>query len=195
MRGLLVAVERVTCVDNTCCGFRRSGARTCNRCSRPTNTRPPAIGDTLAGPAGTPLGSQATGGDGDASTNAAASPDLETQHDLPRIALPADFVRRVRTLSSHTLLHIPKSCRFRMLTITVTCWLGMAVGSAAHTTAEEGRSKLLLASVPQGSAAADEVAKRLELWESGQLESLLQRIEQQTIVIHRNRSRGNKRGA
>ena len=82
-----------------------------------------------------------------------------------------------------------------MLAITAACWLGMAVGSAPHTTAEEGRSKLLLASVPQGSTAADEVAKRLDLWENGSLETLVQRIEQQAIVNQRNRSRGSKGAA
>lgn len=50
-RALLVAVERVTCIDSTCCGFRRSGARTCNRCNQTTSTRPPAVGEIMLGPA------------------------------------------------------------------------------------------------------------------------------------------------
>ena len=51
-RALLVAVERVTCTDSTCGGFRRAGARTCNKCSQPTPARPPAVGDCIMGPLG-----------------------------------------------------------------------------------------------------------------------------------------------
>ena len=60
--------------------------------------------------------------------------------------------------------------------------------------AEEGRSKFLLASKVQGCAAADEVAKRLDLWEANQLEAIRQQIEQQIIVIMLTRKRGTKGG-
>ena len=46
---------------------------------------------------------------------------------------------------------------------------------------------MLLGAVPQGVAAADEVSKRLDLWEAGQLEALLQRLEQQKIVMLKGR--------
>eukprot|EP00973_Karenia_brevis_P091157 12406186-Karenia_brevis.AAC.1 len=69
----------------------------------------------------------------------------------------------------------------RALKVTVTCWTGLALGSVSMALAEEGRFKLLLSAVPEGTSAADEVSTRLDLWESGQLEVLLQRIEQQRI--------------
>ena len=74
-----------------------------------------------------------------------------------------------------------------MLKVTQPCWRGLALGSASLATAEEGRSKMLLGAVPQGVAAADEVSKRLDLWEAGQLEALLQRLEQQKIVMLKGR--------
>ena len=46
--------------------------------------------------------------------------------------------------------------------------------AGTNTQRQEGRSKLLLASVPPGVGAADEVAKRLTLWEERRLEGLLE---------------------
>ena len=71
----------------------------------------------------------------------------------------------------------------RMLDATVSCWEGMAMGSATHARAEEGRTKLLLAALPEGVAAADEVAARLSLWEAGDFEALLQKVEQPRNAI------------
>ena len=72
-----------------------------------------------------------------------------------------------------------------MLNVTEKC----SLNSPSHALAEEGRSKLLLGAVPEGAAAADEVAARLDLWESGEFERLLRRAEQQFIVIRRRRLR------
>ena len=193
-RALLVAVERVTCIDSTCCGFRRSGSRKCNRCNQTTSTRPPAVGDIMpgTGTSGTPLGAQNADSDTATPTTSTDSTDVDTQHDLPRRTLPRDFVRRIRVLLAHTLLRIPKSCRLRMLCITVFCWLGLAFGSPLYSSLEKGRSKLLLASVTERTAAADEVARRLDLWENDQLEALLQRVEQQVITMRRGRTRKGK---
>jgi hypothetical protein len=66
----------------------------------------------------------------------------------------------------------------------------MALGSHSHAAAEEGRSKLLLGGVPVGTSAADEVASRLALWENGEFERLLQRAEQQIIVIRKAANKG-----
>ena len=67
---------------------------------------------------------------------------------------------------------------------------GISAGSSTHALAEEGRSKLLLGAIPEGTSAADEVSARLRLWESGNFEMLLQRGEQQIIVSRRLRARG-----
>ena len=106
------------------------------------------------------------------------------------LGLPGDFTQRVRKLPCHTLLHIPISCRLRVLNIMENTLQGMNAGSSSHALAEEGRSKLLLGAVPEGASAADEVSARLRVWESGSFEALLQRPEQQVIVSRRLRARG-----
>ena len=47
---------------------------------------------------------------------------------------------------------------------------------------EEGRTKLLLAPVPEGMTAVSEVDQRLSLWERGSFSELLQRAEEQRII-------------
>ena len=83
--------------------------------------------------------------------------------DLPSLHLQPDFTRRVRSLPANTMLHIPSSCRLRVIAATALCWQGMFQGSNESSMLEEGKSKLLLASVCPGLGAADEVAKRLTL--------------------------------
>ena len=186
-RDLLVAIERVTCVDSRCGGFRRVGARCCNKCSQPTHVRPPQIGDVIPGPLSVlpnidPLMDTS-------SSTAEASTPVARDAEL---ALPSDFCDRVRKLPSNTLLHILKSCRMRLLQVTEKCLVNTALNSPSYALAEEGRSKLLLGAVPEGTAAADEVAARLDLWENSEFDSLLRRAEQQLIVISRRRAaRGN----
>ena len=53
----------------------------------------------------------------------------------------------------------------------------MAQGRDVYAQLEEGRSKLLLSTVPQGLSAATEVLKRLTLWEEQSFETLLQRAQ------------------
>ena len=48
--------------------------------------------------------------------------------------------------------------------------------------------------MPQGVAAADEVSTRVGLWESRQFEALLQRAEQQRIVIGKSNVRKKQAG-
>ena len=45
-----VAIERVTCSTPSCGGFRRSGAKVCNRRGQATPARPPAVGDIIMDP-------------------------------------------------------------------------------------------------------------------------------------------------
>ena len=71
----------------------------------------------------------------------------------------------------------------------------MSLGSHSHAAVEEGRSKLLLGAVPVGTSAADEVASRLALWENGEFERLLQRAEQQIIVIRKAANKGRPTAA
>ena len=105
-RALLTAVDRVTCTSDICGGFRRAGARSCNRCAQPTDARPPAVGDLLPVPRGSTLGAPAAQADDDGSAGQDTTAETGGQHDLPRITLPSNFVRRVRSLSPpHAAAH------------------------------------------------------------------------------------------
>ena len=48
--------------------------------------------------------------------------------DLPPVDLPGDFTQRIRALPSNTILHVPASCRLRMISAVAQCWNGMAQG-------------------------------------------------------------------
>ena len=174
---LFTAIERVTCTAPACGGLRRMGARVCNRCGQASQARPPQVGDVIMGPLGLPAsGEDAVMADADA----AVTPSLVV--DLPVIDLPSDFTQRIRALPSSTVLHVPASCRLRMISVVAQCWNGMAQGRDDYAQLEEGRSKLLLSSVPQGLSAATEILKRLTLWEERRFEALLQRAEEQLVV-------------
>ena len=58
----------------------------------------------------------------------------------------------------------------------------MAQGRDDYAQLEEGRSKLLLSTVPQGLSVVSEVQKRLTLWEERSFEALLQRAEEQFLL-------------
>ena len=112
--------------------------------------------------------------------DAPATPSLTV--DLPLVDLPVDFTQRIRALPSSTILHVPASCRLRMICVVARCWNGMAQGRDDYAQLEEGRSKLLLSTVPQGLSVATEVQKRLTLWEEQNFETLLQRAEEQLLL-------------
>ena len=69
-----------------------------------------------------------------------------------------------------------------MISVVAQCWNGMAQGRDDYAQLEEGRSKLLLSTVPQGLSVASEVQKRLTLWEERSFETLLQRAEEQLLL-------------
>ena len=58
-------------------------------------------------------------------------PDLQT--GLPPVNLPPDFTQQIRALPANTLLHIPCSCRLRMIAAVAQGWQGMAHGNAKST--------------------------------------------------------------
>ena len=178
---LFTAIERVTCTAPACGGLRRVGARVCNRCGQASQARPPRVGDTIMGPLGAPVsGEDTTMVDADVNV----PPSLTV--DLPPVDLPADFTQRIRALPSSTILHVPASCRLRMISAVARCWNGMAQGRDDCAQLEEGRSKLLLSTVLQGLSVATEVLKRLTLWEEQSFETLLQRAEEQLLLKRRS---------
>ena len=136
---LFTAIERVTCTAPACGGLRRVGARVCNRCGQASQPRPPLVGDIIMGPLGAPVsGEDTTMVDADVNV----TPSLTV--DLPPVDLPGDFTQRIRALPSNTILHVPASCRLRMISAVAQCWNGMAQGLDDYPQLEEGRSKLLL---------------------------------------------------
>ena len=185
---LFTAIERVTCTALACGGLRRVGARVSNRCGQASQARPPRVGDIIMGPLGAPVsGEDATVVDAEAP----ATPSLT--EDLPPVDLRADFTQRVRALPSSTILHVPASCRVRMINAVARCWNGMAQGRDDYAQLEEGRSKLLLSTVPQGLSAT-EVLKRLTLWEEQSFETLLQRAEEQLLLKRKSGKRRKTSG-
>ena len=66
----------------------------------------------------------------------------------------------------------------------------MAQGSNEYSMLEEGRSKLMLALVPPRMGTADEVAKRLTLWEERRFEDQLRRAEERLLT---NRKAGKRK--
>ena len=181
---LFTAIERVTCTAPACGGLRRVGARVCNRCGQ---ARPPQVGDVIMGPLGAPVSGEDTVM-ADAEVN--VTPSLTV--DLPPVVLPADFTERIRALPSNTISHVPASCRLRMISAVARCWNVMAQGRDDYARLEEGRSKLLLSTVPQGLSVATEVLKRLTLWEEQSFETLLQRAEEQ-LLLKRHKTGGPPR--
>ena len=177
---LFTAIERVTCTAPACGGLRRVGVRVCNRCGQASQARPPRVGDIIMGPLGAPVsGEDTTMVDADVNV----TPSLTV--DLPPVDLPGDFTQRIRALPSNTMLHVPASCRLRMISAVAQCWNGMAQGRDDYAQLEEGRSKLLLSPVPQGLSAATEVLKRLTLWEEQRFETLLRRAAEQLLLKRR----------
>ena len=107
---LFTAIERVTCTTPACGGLRRVGARVCNRCGQASQARPPRVGDITMGTLGAPVsGEDTTMVDADVNV----TPSLTV--DLPPVDLPGDFTQRIRALPSNTILHVPASCRLRMI--------------------------------------------------------------------------------
>ena len=171
---LFAAIERVTCTAPACGGLRRMGARVCNRCGQASQARPLEwVMSSWAPSALPPVAEDVVMADAETP----ATPCLTV--DLPLVDLPADFTQRIRALPSSTILHVPASCRLRMISVVARCWNGMAQGRDDYAQLEEGRSKLLLSTVPQGLSVATEVQKRLTLWEERSFETLLQRAEEQ----------------
>ena len=86
------------------------GAQVCNRCGQASQARTPLVGDIIMGP----LGVSASGEDtGMVDADVTVTPSLTA--GLPLLDLPSDFTQRIRTLPSNTILHVPASCRLRMI--------------------------------------------------------------------------------
>ena len=131
-RALLVAIERVTCANPACRGFRRAGTRTCNRCLQGTDVRPPQVGDIIPGPASSFVHAPDQPA---ADTPVVSNVSQDSDAAVEPLSLPSDFSQRVRKLPCHTLLHIPISCRLRMLNIMENTLQGISASPGTHAQA------------------------------------------------------------
>lgn len=188
---LLRALDRGICSNGGCGGICRVGSRQCIRCGRTTRLRPPVVGDIVQGPA-------STARVGPSLPDASAAPaDVAATADAVQVGdatLPADFTARVRRLPANTVVHIPIECRARMAEATAECWEGLADGRQSWSLLEEGRSKLLLSSIPDGAHVPKEVATRLALFRRKDYEELLSRVEGQAASRRQNIRRGRRGG-
>ena len=102
-------------------------------------------------------------------------------------AVPAEWVARVQALPGATLVHIPAAVRLRFAVAATEVWDGMAAGLPGWCTLAEGFFKLLLANIPEGMHAPEEVALRLGFWQRREYEDLLRRVEIHTASIRSGR--------
>ena len=103
--------------------------------------------------------------------------------------LPANWADRVQALSGGSTVHVPASLRERFAAAMAQGLEDMLEGGC-H---ELGRTKLLMAPVPQTLHRRRELEERLNLWHAGSLAELLLRIEQQARAFAEQRSMGSSR--
>ena len=113
-------------------------------------------------------------------------PGAETSATVP---LPHDWCARVEALSSSSIVHTLSHLRERSAIALAQCLEDLVAGGEL----ERGRSKLLFAHIPKGLSRRCELEHRFALWQSGQLEELLTRVEEQARAMaaaqHGNQSR------
>ena len=114
----------------------------------------------------------------------------------PMVAVPTlslDFVARLRRIPANSFMHIPISQRLRMLRVARQCYNRMADGDPKWSTLTEAEERLITAPLPEGISAPVEVAQRLDLWEAGDVQGLLVKVEQQ-VRVRRTQRRRQRRG-
>ena len=160
---VLRGIGRNVCTNIECGSLQAYWNRYCTRCGFRAPARPIREGDVIQEPLARPCAPQ---------------PPVEQQLQEP-VALPADFVTRVRALPCNTMVHIPLCQRERMCTIMVSTMQGLVGGDPIAAALEEARSKLLLLPPPTGLNVKAEVATRIKLWQGGSFGELLHRVEEQ----------------
>lgn len=188
MLQILRGIERAVCSAEACRGIRRIGMRQCHRCNTAIGMRPLVLGDIIPGGRGVPLRERPV--EPPASVGDTAGDAHGTEGD---VVLPERFTERVRLLSSDTLVHIPSPCRVRMTKAATPCWEGMAARLPGWSALEEGRSRMILGGIPEGSHVDKEVAVRLDLWERRAFGELLNRLEMQAAMARQARGRRSRR--
>ena len=104
---------------------------------------------------------------------------LTRQHRGRCPSLPGDFESRLRLLPNISEPHIPKSLRERICAVASDCLEGLLDKDNNWALLCEGVSKLLLAKTPYGVSAQVEMARRLALWEGGDIAISLAYVEAQ----------------
>ena len=169
---VLIGLERGVCTGQACGAFVRLGTTRCHHCSESTILRPPCVGDTIQGAAGSsPQSTDQTQANGQ---TYASSIDSQSS-PIP----PADFTKRIRKLKSNSLIHLPLAHRNLLLRTSIECIEGFSALDPDWSTFEEGGTKLMLTNFPNGCHIPREIAIRCDLWKRRQYGELLVRVEKQ----------------
>ena len=114
------------------------------------------------------------------------SDNIGRQHRGRTPDIPIDFLARCDAITAPTLIHAPPAVREKLCAIFGDVLEGCLDNDPAWATLAQGAPRLLLVSVPRGAHITAELQKRLSLWESGHIGTLLARIEQQQCVKFRS---------
>ena len=93
--------------------------------------------------------------------------------------LPQCFDDRVDDLTSQTILWIPERFRQMLATWTANHFEAMNKGDSTAGQVQRAMWRLLLAHIPRRCMTNHELATRFRLWQHGEYETLLERIESQ----------------
>ena len=104
--GVLRLLDLAVCTEPSCMGIRRVGSRQRNRCGRAVTVRPPQPGDVVPGPrpAAAPVPRPHAPDSMDVDNSATQASGTGVVSD---IALPSDWVGRVRKRPAITKPHVP----------------------------------------------------------------------------------------
>ncbi len=177
-RDRLCALSRGVCSTEGCGHLRVIGSPVCPRCQCRSAVRPLQEGDVVPMPAGARAAEALTAAEPLPDARDLPKADVSLPFHLP--VLPVDFLNCIRKLpATMTILKIPPQCCARLCEITAT---NVEHGNAnidIFSALEEANPKLLLGRIPKGTSKTHEVKLCMSLWDLGDFNGLLSRIEAQ----------------
>ena len=123
------------------------------------------------------------------STSPVPAPLPPLRVDFPPLRLPNDSQGRVRPLPSNTMLHVPQSCRLRIIAVVARCWNGLAAAWMSMPWHRKAPPNSCWPWCQGALERGDEVSKRIELCERSEFEALLGRCEQQEVLNQKHKKR------
>lgn len=182
----LRALDKVAC--RICASIRSDTDPRCRHCNCATATRPLQLGDSVpdrrrgqqtqasqeaGGSASQPV--PPDGAEGIAEEDASSRHTIRVAHVSDASMHDAQKLRRV------TLWRIPVSVASRMAACAAEALQGALAGVEMWGFLARFRSRLLLAHVAEGEDRVTELRRRLDLWEQGRFDELVQRISGQQL--------------